>query len=71
MFEIFVNGIPRTYRDVESVAIAAGRVLKERDKSAEVRVVCCDTKRWAPISDPYAAVVWKDAPTLKVIRQSA
>jgi hypothetical protein len=68
MFEILVNGTPRSYRDVESVAIDAGRVLKVRDKS-EITVVNTTTGKWAAISD--AQPVWKDAPALSVISPSA
>ena len=71
MYEIFVNGTPRTHRDIETVAVDAGRVLKHRDMSAEIRVVCCETKRWAPIIDAYAVVVWKESRPLKVAPQTS
>lgn len=70
MFEILVNGATRTYRDLEKVAVDAGRVAKGRDLSADVRVVSLKTGAWATIADPYAAVVWKDGPALAVVRQT-
>ena len=36
MFELLINGIPRTYRDQPELAIDAGRVLKQRDNQSEV-----------------------------------
>ena len=69
MFEILVNGIPRTYRDQEGMAIDAGRVLRDRDKS-EITVINLDTRQWAIITDPFSAVAWRDAPGLTVVRQT-
>ena len=71
MFEIRVNGIPRSYRDLEKNAIEAGRLLKGRDKSAEITVVNMTTRPRAAISDQFSEVVWKDAPALAVVRQTA
>jgi len=69
MFEILVNGTPRTYRDQEALAIDAGRVLKGRDKS-EITVVSTATGMWVAIAAPFAAVgAWRNPPALAVIRE--
>lgn len=71
MFEILVNGTPRTYRDVEALAIDAGRMLRARDKTTEIAVVNTATRMWVAISDPYSPVgAWKNAPVLGVVRQT-
>lgn len=63
MFEILVNGIARTYRDTEGMAIDAGKILRGRDKS-EITVINQDTRQWLVIVDPYGpAPAWKQAPT--------
>jgi hypothetical protein len=60
-FEILVNGIPRTFRDLEANATEAGRVLKGRDKASEITVINRDTRQWLIISDQFSAVgPWKD-----------
>jgi hypothetical protein len=46
MFQILVNGITRSYRDQEAMAIDAGRVLKDRDRSSEITVINDDTRQW-------------------------
>lgn len=69
MFEILVNGIPRSYRDLEKNAIDAGRVLRARDKG-EITVVNTKTGKWAVV-DEFSAVVWKEPPALAVVRQTA
>jgi hypothetical protein len=72
MFEILVNGTPRTYRDKEKLAIDAGRVLKARDETTEITVVESSSGNWLLIPDPFSAVgIWKDAPALSIVRQSA
>ena len=61
MFEILVNGIPRSYRDKEAVAIVAGRILKDRDKSSEITVINDDTRQWLIIRDHLNAPgPWQD-----------
>jgi hypothetical protein len=70
MFEILVNGTPRSYRDRKELAIDAGRNLKGRDKS-EITVVNRTTGHWAIIVDPYAFATWKEPPALTVVRQTA
>ena len=50
MFEILVNGIPRSYRDTEVMAIDAGRPLRAGDKS-EIAVVNTQTGTWVTIAD--------------------
>lgn len=70
MFEILVNGTPRTYRDQEKLAVDAGRVLKARDKS-EVTVVDRSSGKWLLIPGQFAPVgAWKDGPALQVVRQT-
>jgi hypothetical protein len=39
VFEIRHNGIPRTYRDLKSVAYEAARFAKERFKSDLIEIV--------------------------------
>jgi hypothetical protein len=61
MFEILVNGIPRTYRDHERMAIDAGRVLKDRDRSSEITVINDATRQWVIIRDHLNAPgPWQD-----------
>lgn len=70
MFEILVNGIPRTYRDDEALAIEAGRVLKVRDKTTNITVVGTATGMWTAVTDPYLSVgAWTNPPVLGVVRQ--
>jgi hypothetical protein len=69
MFGIFINGTPRTFRDREDIALDAGRVLHARG-NAQITVVNTATGQWVTI-DPRVAVVWKDAPALSVVRQTA
>jgi hypothetical protein len=72
MFEILVNGIPRTYRDQEGMAIGAGRILKDRDRTSEITVINDDTRQWVIIPDPFSPVgAWKNPPALAVVRQTA
>lgn len=51
MFEILVNGIARTHRDLSDTALDAGRVLKHRDLSSEVKIVNETTKEWLVVTD--------------------
>jgi hypothetical protein len=61
MFEILVNGIPRTYRDQERMAIDAGRVLKDRDRTSEITVINDATRQWVIIRDHLKAPgPWQD-----------
>ena len=61
MFEIQVNGIPRTYRDLQETALDAGRVLKFGDLSSEVKVVNETTKQWLVVTDGvFATPRWSD-----------
>src|ERR1035437_247012 len=53
-FEILANGIPRTFRDMESMALDAGRILKDRDRSSEITVIKRGTRQWLIIADPFA-----------------
>jgi hypothetical protein len=38
-FEIRVDGIPRSYRDVKETALEAGRFLKSRQPASDIFVV--------------------------------
>lgn len=70
MFEIQVNGIPRTYRDREDRAIDAGQLAKGREK-AEIKVVDMTTGKWLIIVDQFSPVgPWKNPPVLEVVRQT-
>jgi hypothetical protein len=61
MFEILVNGIPRTYRDTEEMAIDARRVLKDQDKSAVITIINDDTRQWMILADHRSPVgPWQD-----------
>jgi hypothetical protein len=53
-FEILVNGIPRTFRDLEAVAINTGLVLKERDRASEITIINRGARQWLVIADPFA-----------------
>ena len=55
-FELLVNGIPRTYRDTQSHALEAARILKHRDMSAEITIV---TRAWAILRDIVGEPVWQ------------
>jgi hypothetical protein len=60
-FEILVNGIPRTFRDMESMALDAARILKDRDRSSEITVINRGTRQWLIIADPFAKPgPWQD-----------
>jgi len=54
MFEILVNGIPRTYCDQECMAIDAGGVLKDRDRTSEITVINDATRQRVIIRDHFA-----------------
>jgi hypothetical protein len=70
MFEIQVNGIPRTYRDREDRAIDAGQLAKGREK-AEIKVIDMTTGKWLIIADQFSPVgAWKDGPALTVVRKA-
>ena len=61
MFEILVNGISRTHRDLQETALDAGRVLKFRDLNSEVKVVNETTKQWVIVTDGvFATPRWSD-----------
>ncbi len=51
MFEIRVNGVSRTCRDVMETALDAGRELKHRDLSSEVIIINDVTKEWVVVTD--------------------
>ena len=71
MFEILVNGTPRSYRDQEELAIDAGRLLRARDKTTEIAVVNIKMGTWVSITEPYSQVgTWKNPPVLGVLRRT-
>jgi len=51
MFEILVNGVSRTMRDVRSVAIGSAQLIAERERGATINIVDlrdgCEVK-WRP-----------------------
>ena len=62
MFELLINGIPRTYRDIAKLAIDAGRILKLRDKQSEVTVLNMVTREWLIVTDfVFANPKWQPA----------
>lgn len=70
MFEILVNGTPRSYRDQEELAIDAGRLLRARDKTTEIAVVNTATGAWVSVTDPYSPLgAWKKPPVLGLVRK--
>jgi len=61
-FEILINGVPRTFRDLKELAIDAGRELKRRNFAAEIMVVNVVTREWALVTDLTGAPSWRPAP---------
>jgi hypothetical protein len=62
MFELLVNGIPRTYRDKAEYAVDAGRILKHRDLGSEIIVLNKNTREWLIVSDVvFASPKWQPA----------
>jgi predicted methyltransferase MtxX (methanogen marker protein 4) len=57
MFEILVSGIPRTYRDRKDMAVAAARVLKQRD--VEIIIIDQTTKEWTVVNDLVSEPKWQ------------
>jgi hypothetical protein len=55
MFEIRHNGVPRSYRDVKSVAFEAARFAKERAKGDIIEIV--------DLSDGTKLVILEDGRT--------
>jgi hypothetical protein len=62
-FEILINGVPRTFRDLKELAIYAGRELKRRNFAAEIMVVNVATREWALVADVTAPPTWHPAPS--------
>jgi uncharacterized membrane protein len=53
VFEIRVNGDRRYWRDQESTAIDAGRVLKDQDKLSVITIINNNTRQWMILADPF------------------
>jgi hypothetical protein len=58
-FELLVNGVPRTYRDIREHALDAARILKHRDMSAEITIINRNTREWALLRNIVAEPVWQ------------
>jgi hypothetical protein len=58
-FEILINGIPRTYRDVEQLAVEAARLIKHREKDSEITVIDRNTRKWALLRDLVSEPLWQ------------
>jgi hypothetical protein len=43
-FEIFVNGVPRTFRDRKEIAYEAARYLKSRHPKDIIEILDCATR---------------------------
>jgi hypothetical protein len=71
IFEILVNGIPRSYRDVAAYAVAGGQMLKGRDASSQVIVVNRSTREWAVIADMVSEPKWQPASQMPEARARA
>jgi hypothetical protein len=58
-FEVLVNGIPRSWRDVERTAVSAAHMLYSRDKGAS-QIVIVDHKagRRGSITSDFGEPVW-------------
>jgi hypothetical protein len=48
-FEILVDGKPRSYRDIKTVAIASAEFLKSKNPNSEVAVKNLKTGEIAPV----------------------
>ncbi len=57
-FDIIVNGVPRTFRDREDVALEAARTLKHRDLNSIVELVSTETGARAVIPDVVSPPAW-------------
>jgi hypothetical protein len=57
-FEILINGIPRTYRDVKELAVDAARIIKHRERTSEITIIDRNTREWAIVKDLVNAPVW-------------
>jgi hypothetical protein len=59
-FEILINGIPRTYRDIEALAVQSARFLKHREKGSEVTIIDRNTRKWAVVRDLVSEPLWQE-----------
>jgi hypothetical protein len=57
-FEILINGIPRTYRDVKVLAVEAARIIKHRERTSEITIIDRDTREWAIVKDLVNEPAW-------------
>ncbi|HEY4257643.1 MAG TPA: hypothetical protein VGM66_10540 [Candidatus Udaeobacter sp.] len=69
-FELLVNGIPRTYRDLPELAIDAGRFHKQQHPKDELTVINMATREWLTVTDMvFANPEWQlpaEAPATKL-----
>lgn len=62
-YEILLNGVPRTWRDVEAEAIAAARVLFHREKgTGEIIVINRRTGMRCQVKDGFSDPAWVPLP---------
>jgi hypothetical protein len=59
-YEIQVNAVPRSYRDVLQVAIESAQFLKMRNIKEEVIVLDMVTQKRALIVDDHSEPVWRE-----------
>ncbi len=62
-FEILINGVSRTWRDVEATAIDAARMLFSREKgTAAIFVINRRTGERCQVKDGFSDPVWVPLP---------
>jgi|SRR6185437_4395395 len=62
-FEILVDGVRRTFRDVEKIALVAARQLKRKNLKSEITTANTKSGEWAIVTDIASdAVIWHPAP---------
>ncbi len=66
MFEIRVNGVPRTSRDVQETALDAGPMLKHYALGSAVIIINDVTKEWVVVPDGvFETPQWRPQVTAK------
>lgn len=61
-FDIYVDGVPRTFRDEEAIALDAARYLKGRNPKSEIKVIHTSAK-WLVIANAFdRAANWQIPP---------
>ncbi|KQY99383.1 hypothetical protein ASD45_00145 [Pseudolabrys sp. Root1462] len=58
-YDIYINDVPRTFRDVKEIAIEAATFLKMRNLSSTVEIVERETGMTAEIKDINRPPVWE------------